>query len=176
LDAWASNVIPRAVAYGRTLLRQPSEAEDIVQDVLCRLLAHPEYDLAADGEKLLFRSVTNACINRETRRRPVQSLDAAPAGGAPRAALVAAKGVPDPSEDASARETHERIRAGLATLPSLQRAALELKSMSYSLQEVSGMLDVTVSHAGVLVHRARKALAAFLEQPAGGGTYRGSEA
>src|SRR5215471_6362081 len=78
LDAWVLSTAPDAVAYAASLLRDRAAAEDVVQDCYCRLLQKANvYDLPRDGRKLLFESVTNACINRATRARHVLSLDAA---------------------------------------------------------------------------------------------------
>jgi RNA polymerase sigma-70 factor (ECF subfamily) len=158
LDAWAAEVIPRAVVYARTLVARPGDAEEVVHDALCRLLRHKEYDLIADGSKLLFRSITNACINRGKRRRELISLDAMSESGASWAALKDWKPA-DPAEAAAGRELNAAIQSALTELPAMQRAAVELKSMGYSLEEIAGMLDVSASNAGVLVHRARRALA-----------------
>ncbi len=163
LEEWLVDVIPRAVAYARTLVDPPPTAEELVQDVLCRLLEHDEYDLLADGDKLLFRSVTNACINAVTRRRQLVSLDASDDGdGACLYACLRSTGQEDPGEVMASRETLEEVERGLMELPETQRAAVELKAMGKSLKEIAEMLDVSVSNAGVLVHRGRKALKAKL--------------
>ena len=164
LAAWAARVIPGVVAYARTLLRHSADAEDVVHDVLCRLLKHEEYDLIADGEKLLFRSVTNACINRRTRARRLFSLDTSGEDDDP--PLIATLGSDralDPARIAMTAELRQMIQRGLAVLPPMQRAALELKSIGHTLNSVAEILDVTSSNAGVLIHRARKALAAHLK-------------
>ena len=162
LGEWASDVIPKAVAYARSLLRHSADAEDVVHDVLCRLLRHKEYDLITDGRKILFRSVTNACINRRTRARQLISLDAEYRDDSSLVAAVKSKKAQDPASVAMTGELRRRIQRGLATLPCMQRAALELKSMGHSLSTIAEFIDVTPSNAGVLVHRARKALAAHL--------------
>src|SRR5437868_12477508 len=83
LDAWVLSTAPDAVAYAASLLRDRGAAEDVVQDCYCRLLQKADvYDLPRDGRKLLFESVTNACINRATRARHVLSLDATGDGDA----------------------------------------------------------------------------------------------
>ena len=159
VEAWAGRVIPRGVAYARTLLGRAADAEDVVQDVLCRLLEHEEYDLANDGEKIFFRSITNACINRTQRRRDIVSLDAPFEDDTPFSAVVASRRAEDPVEAASAAELREAVEEGLALLPPMQRAALELRAMRYSLNEIARMLNVSASNAGVLVHRGRRQLA-----------------
>ena len=50
----------------------------------------------------------------------------------------------------------------LLRLPETQRAALELKSLGHSLQDIADALGVSPSNAGVLVHRARQAMSRFL--------------
>jgi len=158
LEEWLLDVIPRAVAYARSLVNPPPTAEELVQGVLCRLLQHEEYDLLADGEKLLFRSVTNACINAVTRRRQLVSLDDDGEEGASLYGCVSSERMEDPFEVMASREMLEEVERALMELPETQRAAVELKAMGKSLKEIAELLDVSASNAGVLVHRGRKAL------------------
>ena len=158
LDAWVRRVAPRAVAYARSLLERPQSAEDVVQDVFCRLLEHTEYDLLRDGEKLVFRSITNACINASVRRRAILSLDHQNADGATLHEEVPAARAADPAEVAASRDVLRLVGRELKALPPMQRAAVELKAMGRSLKEVAESLNVSAENAGVLVHRGRKAL------------------
>jgi len=158
LDAWCRRVAPRALAYARSLLRDPLAAEDVVQDCFFRLLTHAdEYDLLNDGVKLLFRAISNKCINAVTRRRTMASLEIATEDG--RSDPVHADPTcPLPEQVAMRNELQEAIAAALLELPEMQRAALELAALGQSKAEIGEILEVTPSHAGVLVHRARKAL------------------
>jgi len=161
LESWAASAIPKAVAYARSLLDRPGDAEDVVHDVLVRLLDHPEYDLVRHGEPLLFRSITHACINRWQRRRPMLSLDGmSPDAEGRRNGFAPAAPDPDPVQLAEAGELEEAIGRSLASLPVLQRAALELKALGHDLQSIADALNITPNHAGVLVHRARHHVAA----------------
>ena len=162
LDDWIRRLAPRAVAYAVSLLGRADAAEDVVQDVLCRLLDHCEYDLLRDGEKLLFRSVTNACINRWARRREMVSLDAERGSEATLMETMAAENSCDPSAAAASHELLDAVDERLSDLPPMQRAAVELKALGHSLADIASMLDVSASNAGVLVHRGRKALRASL--------------
>ena len=159
LERWVSGVIPKAVAYARSLLHSAHDAEDTVHDALCRILNHPEYDLAVDGEKILFRAVTNACINQWKRKRMTVSLNLSKDDSAPLLNTLPAGRTPDPARVAAGRETLEIVGRELAHLPPDQRAALELKALGHSLKVIAEMIGVTPSNAGVLVHRARKTLA-----------------
>ena len=168
LDAWVLATAPRAVAYARSLLRNPDDADDVVQDCYCRLLAKAAvYDLPRDGLKLLLRSVTNACINLRSRRRPWFRLVRAEPDGEVADDPPDGK-APTPDDRLAHQELSEAVAAGLQRLPPQQRAALELKSLGHTQQEIAEILDVTPTNAGVLVHRARQALAVYLAPFIGG--------
>ncbi len=162
IDAWVLEVAPRAVAYAISLVRDVTTAEDVVQDCFFRLLqkgAH--YDLARDGTKLLYKAITNACINVLTRRRPVISLNLV--GRDEKANWeLEDRNMMEPKQELLCRELEDAIGEGLHLLPVQQRAALELKSMGHTQKEIADMLETTVSNAGVLIHRARQAMAEFL--------------
>lgn len=163
LDAWVLATAPRAVAFAASLLRDRSRAEDVVQDCYCRLLQKADvYDLPRDGIKLLFRAVTNACINLNTRRRNLLSLDGFRDGQNGGGWEVADRKAEEPGRAMLGKELERAIESGLARLPVQHRAALELKSLGHSQQEIAELLEITSSHAGVLVHRARKTMAEFL--------------
>ncbi len=163
LDAWVLETAPRAVAYARSLLRNPDDADDIVQDCYCRLLAKAEvYDLPRDGLKLLLTAISNACINLRTRRRSLFRLVRTDEDGVEQAEDPADRTAAAPEDRLAHQELADGIAAGLTTLPPQQRAALELKSLGHTQQDIAEILCVTPTNAGVLVHRARQALAAYL--------------
>jgi RNA polymerase sigma-70 factor (ECF subfamily) len=167
IDAWVLATLPRALAFAIGLVSDRDAAEDIVHDCYCRLLQKQDvYDLRQDGSKLLFRSITNACIDRSRRRSSV-SLFAADAGDdedSGRMIDVSDPRSPEPWERLDHAELQKAVSAGLEKLPPIQRAALELKSLGHSLQEIGEALNVSATNAGVLIHRARQTLAKHLEQ------------
>jgi RNA polymerase sigma-70 factor (ECF subfamily) len=147
-----TETLPHALAYATSLLRDRHDAEDAVHDCYCRILQRADtYDLPRDGMKILIRSVTNACIDRAGRSRVLASLDEARPAADPRAEEPPAAGM--------ARELAKAVEDGLAGLPFAPRAALEMKSLGHSLEEVARALGITANHAGVLVHRARQEMA-----------------
>lgn len=158
-EAWIVAVAPRAVAYARSLVRDPTRAEDVVQECFYRLLRKAsDYDLERDGTKLLFTAISNLCINQATREKALLSLDSAtdpddgPLPVPDRTALR-------PDEIAQSRELEEVVRQALQTLPPLQRAAVELRALGMSKDEIGEALGVSATNAGVLVYRGRQALA-----------------
>jgi RNA polymerase sigma factor (sigma-70 family) len=165
IDAWVLATLPRALAFAVGLVSDRDAAEDIVHDCYCRLLQKQDvYDLRQDGAKLLFRSITNACIDRSRRRSSV-SLFAADSGdddNAGRMIDVSDSRSPEPWERLDHAELQQAVSAGLEKLPPAQRAALELKSLGHSLQEIGEALNVSATNAGVLIHRARQTLAKHL--------------
>ena len=159
--------LPRALAYATSLLRDRGIAEDVVHDCYVRLLQKSAtYDLPNDGTKLLFKAITNACVDRNYRDRTLLSLEFADGEAAP----VADARAWEPHALASHRELEGAVAESLGRLTVAQRGALELKSLGYSLAEIAEALGTTPTNAGVLVHRARQAmavrLARFLERRA----------
>ena len=155
-DAWVLATLPRAVAFATSLLRDRAIAEDVVHDCYVRLLRKSEtYDLPGDGTKILFKAITNACIDRNYRDRTMLSLEIEAVGTLP----LADGRAWEPHDLASHRELEDAVAVELGRLTVAQRGAVELKSLGYSLAEIAEALGTSPSNAGVLVHRARKVLA-----------------
>jgi len=170
LDSWITLALPAAVAYASSLLGDRGEGEDIVQDCVCRLLVHAaRYDLPRDGRKLLFRSITNACLNRRTRDRKLLSLDEQGRHSAGGTWEMEDAATSPPPALAMAEELRAAIGSGLQTLPVTQRSALELSSLGYRSEEVAEMLDVQHDYVRVLLFRARRTLAVYLSERFAGG-------
>ncbi|MFO0807367.1 MAG: sigma-70 family RNA polymerase sigma factor [Gemmataceae bacterium] len=158
VDAWVRANLARAVAYARSLVRDLPTAEDVVHDSFARLLAKADqYDLPRDGTRLLFRSITNAAINRTTRAK-----DWLPLGPGNGEYEAADKRTLEPLAILLDRELAVSVAEGLAKLSITQRAALEMRSLGFGLQEVGEALGTTPGNAGVIVHRARQLLAGHL--------------
>ena len=165
--------MPHALAYAVSLVRNHDLAEDLVHDCYCRLLQKAAvYDLPGDGLKILIRAITNAAIDLHGRQRVLRSLNAGDSGdrGDGGEGDLVDHRTEEPVAGLMMRELEAALEAGLARLPLVQRAALEMKSTGHSLQEIAETLAITVSHAGVLIHRARQSLthslASFLEDTA----------
>lgn len=163
LGGWIGHALPDAVAYATSLMGDRGQGEDIVQDCICRLLAHAaRYDLARDGRKLLFRSITNACINHHTRERRNVSLDDVGRLGDGGGWGVEDTSAVTPPAAAMAGELRSAIGQGLNELPLRQRSALELSSFGYRSEEIAEMLGVAPDNVRVLLFRARRAMAIYL--------------
>ncbi|MGO9921693.1 MAG: RNA polymerase sigma factor [Isosphaeraceae bacterium] len=162
-EAWMLATLPRALAYATSLLRDRTLGEDVVHDCYVRLLEKSDtYNLLSDGTKLLYKAITRACVDRNYRDRRLLSLEVELDGEAEGTAPVADPRAYDPHDLAACRELEEALACAMTRLSVAQRGAIELKSLGYSLDEIAEAIGTSPGHAGVLVHRARRALAAQL--------------
>ncbi|WP_261362017.1 RNA polymerase sigma factor [Humisphaera borealis] len=165
MDGWVLSTLPRAIAFAAGLVKDREVAEDLVHDCYCRLLAKAgDYDLQQDGTRLLFRSITNACIDRSRKKSTVSLYEADEDGGPGRMRDLTDRRAYEPWQLADHGELQRAISAGLEKLTVVQRAALELKTLGQSLQDIADALDVTPTNAGVLIHRARQALSKHIAE------------
>lgn len=163
MESWITLALPGAVAYAASLLGNRGQGEDVVQDCLCRLLAGgARYDLAQDGRKLLFKSITNACLNHKSRSRESLSLDELGRSDTSASWEIEDETALEPPELVIAEEVRFAITEGLQTLPIRQRSVLELSSFGYRSVEIAEMLAIPPEHVRVILMRARKAMLAFL--------------
>ncbi|MGV3484129.1 MAG: RNA polymerase sigma factor [Planctomycetaceae bacterium] len=164
LDAWVLQTSQRALGYAMTLTHSHEDAEDIVHDCYSRLLAKiDQYDLVRDGTKLLFRSITNACINLSQRRRPESSLSQLGLDSGQNRHALTDHRMDQPVQRVLLHELEQAVAAAMSELPVTQRAAIELRSMGHSLMEVAEMLEISQANARVVLYRARTALAVKLQ-------------
>jgi RNA polymerase sigma factor (sigma-70 family) len=163
LDSWLTAALPGAVSYASSLLGDQTQGDDIVQDCVCRLLRRAaHYDLPRDGRKLLFRAITNACINARSRGQKAISLDEYGRHLGDGAWEVEDAAAVPPPVVAVAEELRQAIADGLKELPVPQRSALQLSSLGYRPDEIAEMLNVKPDYARVILFRGRKAMAQFL--------------
>jgi RNA polymerase sigma-70 factor (ECF subfamily) len=163
LGPWIADTVQRALAYAVTLVRNRAEAEDIVHDCYSRLLARADrYDLPGAGTKLLYKAITNACINWTQRQPPVVSLHAAGEGLRSTGWPLVDKSEAGPEQQAIHGELEDAVATALGELPVTQRAIVELRCLGHTSAEVAEMLEISQANERVLLHRARQTLATRL--------------
>ena len=152
----------------RTMLRDPEEAADVVEDVLLRVRdAAPGFRGERGLTTWVMRIVANRCRDLLRRRkfvagRPEEMDPLADAG------LRA-----DPIEGWDRAIDQERMLAALEraidALPPEQREAVVLRDrLGLSYDEVAETLDLKVAAVKSRLFRARAALKAALRPPGGG--------
>jgi RNA polymerase sigma-70 factor (ECF subfamily) len=155
--ALVAAVSPRLWRLAWRMLRDQTEAEDVVQEALIRLwsrLARWRFG-EARVETWLYRVTTNLCLDRLRKSGRFVDEDAAPEGA-------------DPSACAEtvliAEEARTLVDAAITALPDRQRAAILLSHFEgLAAAQVGEVLDCSVEAVESLLSRARRALRASLE-------------
>lgn len=156
-DGFGQKILPHldsAHNLARWLVRDPSLAEDVVQDAVVRALGYFASFRDGDPRAWFLRIVRNVAYDTVTRRSTVLRRS----GDAEEAAEV-----PDPADDPETalarRQQIERLDVSLAALPVELRECLvlrELEGLSYKqIGEVAGVPVGTVMSR---LWRARQAL------------------
>lgn len=151
-----ARLAPRALSVATRMLRDPAEAEDVVQEAMLRLWrAAPEWRQGeAKVSTWLYRVVSNLCIDLLRRRRGV-GLDE----------------VAEPPDDRPGVEAQMQTQAradalqqALATLPDRQRQAVVLRHIEgLGNPEIAEVMEISVEAVESLTARGKRALAAELK-------------
>jgi RNA polymerase sigma factor (sigma-70 family) len=151
---------PRAVVLARRLLRDPVEAEDVVQEAL--LQAFLALDGLRDSDRfgawLCGITANLAKMRLRAPARGVASLEELSGGlRVPPAALAAPD--PSPHEAAEARELLGLVWAAIDLLPERQREVVLLHYLDgLSCQEIAALIGRSTGAVRVRLHRARAEL------------------
>ena len=140
--------------YCRTLLREPDDAADVVQDTF--VIATSKLAGLRDPGRLrawLFAVARNECLHRLKSRRQAASLQDAP---------DLADDSADVSADAERAETVALVRAAIGGLNDSERDAVTQLSHGLEVSEVAAVLGVSRNHAHALFSRAREQLEASM--------------
>lgn len=155
LDAHSAAVLKVARAYTLTA----DDCQDLLQEILLQVWRSlPNFQGASSPATWSYRVALNTALtwrrNEQRRRaRPIgQGVNALAAGGAPGDELTAQ------------RETVERLYAAIRRLPPADAALVLLYLDDLSYREMSEVLGISENHVGVKLNRARKALAALLQE------------
>ena len=146
----------------RSIVRNPTEAEDVLQEVLVK--AHQSIgQLRAEGALTtwLFRIATHLGIDylRKHSRQPEVAQDVDPKDLASED-----DGSPGLERVVEQQEMSACVQRFLLDLPSVYRTVLLLHDLDgLTATEIASSLGITVENAKVRLHRARTALRAALE-------------
>lgn len=135
------------------LLGSEADAQDCFQETFLAAMRFSEREAVQNWEALLRRIATRQALRilRE-RRSTFENTE------------VVSSAADSPSEQLVNAEAVERLRSAIASLPDDLAEAVCLRfdqQMTYA--EISAAMGVTVSHVGVLLHRARSRLHGLLE-------------
>jgi RNA polymerase sigma-70 factor (ECF subfamily) len=141
--------------YLHRTCRNGAEAEEMTQESFVKAWEGLKgFRGAASFKTWLFRIATNLCINRLSRRKPVDPLSED----------VPAARRDEPEETFRQRKLKECISAALELLPADQRSALVLsiyEELSYD--EIAVAMGRSIASVNSLLYRARMSLRQTLE-------------
>jgi RNA polymerase sigma-70 factor (ECF subfamily) len=146
------------VAY--SVLRNPSDAEDAVQEAFLRVLRHRE-SLAEvrDHRVWLIRIVWNIVLDRKRRTKTRPETDDV----AELARVLPSKGLSQ-EEIAAAAEHHARVLGCVERLPAKEREVLLLSAFEeLTSVEIATVLSITESSVRSRLFRARNLMAELLD-------------
>lgn len=133
--------------YACSLLGDPTEAEDAVQDAFEGLWRHRKSVDPAKYKSYLYTSVHNRCIDGIRRRKPHLPVDSQ--------SIAASEPAP--------HDLQEHLHRGLATLPEKQQSMVLLRDYEgYSYTEIAAITGATLETVKVSIFRARRSLRQFL--------------
>ena len=151
-----TNVISRS-------LRDPSEAEDLAQNVFVQVFksAH-RYQATAKFSTWLFTIARNLCLNeiRRRSRHPADSLDDSQSDSEnhPARQFEDIKTF-SPTDHVLQNELEQKIKEALSQLPENQRTAILLcREEELSYEDISEVLGCSLSATKSLIHRGRETL------------------
>jgi RNA polymerase sigma-70 factor (ECF subfamily) len=142
-----------------SVLRNPSDAEDAVQEAFLRVLRHKD-TLAEvrDNRVWLIRIVWNIVLDRKRRAKTRPETDDV----AELARVLPSKGL-TAEEITAAAQHHARVLACVEQLPHKEREVLMLSAFEeLSSVEIAGVLGITESSVRSRLFRARNQMAELL--------------
>jgi RNA polymerase sigma-70 factor (ECF subfamily) len=145
-------LLPRLVAFARTIVGDPDTAHDLVQEAAARALAAPRIPADAPAYRAwMFRIVRNAAIDelRRTRRKPAAEEDAVPV---------------DLWRFDAAQIAKLTVERGLAVIAPAHREIIALIDIAgFSYAEAADLLGVPDGTIMSRIARAREALLAAID-------------
>jgi RNA polymerase sigma-70 factor, ECF subfamily len=141
------NIVPDMRAFARFLVRNPTDADDLVQDAIVRALrSYSQFDLGTNIKAWAFTILRNTRLN-EMRKRRLESLDE------PGVILP-----PTPANQLQSVELTE-VLAVLATLSPVHREVLTLvRAGGFSYEEAAQVMKCKLGTIKSRLNRADGAL------------------
>jgi RNA polymerase sigma-70 factor (ECF subfamily) len=163
----AMPLIDQLYAAALRITRNPTDAEDLVQETYTRAFAN--FHQYRDGTNLkawMHRILTNTYINdyRKKQRTPVQAdTDDVEDRQIMQAASHDSTGLRSAELEALDRLTDNRVKEGLASLPDDYRLVLYYADVEgYSYKEIAAIMDTPIGTVMSRLHRARAQLRKIL--------------
>lgn len=166
IDTWFADHVfvfhQRTYRYALSLVRQPDEAEELVQEAYARLFALDDWASIANPHAFTLRIVRNLAIER-FRRAEVVRLDR----GALLHTLDIADHEPTPDIVAMDRSELNHVVQVMREMPPRMREALHLRRIEgLPPAQVAERMNISVSTVETHIKRALRLLVTGLARPA----------
>jgi len=160
----------RAYTMALQLTRNPSDAEDLMQDTYVK--AWRGFDSYIPGRPFLnwlLRIMQRAYLDSRRRDNPIRKAESlnsmiSPSDGEVQE-LPISDGGPTPDEEILHQEFRKNLHAALNELPEVYRDAItmcDLEEMSYS--EIADMQKTTIGTVRSRIHRGRRLLREIIQR------------
>jgi RNA polymerase sigma factor (sigma-70 family) len=147
--------------YAYSLTGSVSAAQDAVQETFLRLCRENRARLEGHEAAWLFRVCRSRVMDHQRKEHPVHALS-------PRDEARLPAPDPTPAEQAARHDAEHWIPRLMSRLPDRQREAIRLKfQQSLSYREIAGVMNVSESNVGFLIHTGIKSLREQFKQLAG---------
>lgn len=155
-QAWIPDALERherrLVRYAARITKDVERARDVVQEVFLRLCRQPRSRVAPVLAEWLFTVCRNLALDVAEKEQRMRFLEDQPA----RLETCAVSPPPTATEGAETREALLRL---VERLPEAEQEVLRLKfEEGLSYKEIARVTRRSVSHVGVLIHGALKAI------------------
>lgn len=160
----------RAYTMALQLTRNPSDAEDLMQDTYVK--AWRGFDSYIPGRPFLnwlLRIMQRAYLDSRRRDNPIRKAESlnsmiSPSDGEVQELPISDSG-PSPDEEILHQEFRQNLHAALNELPEVYRDAItmcDLEEMSYS--EIADMQKTTIGTVRSRIHRGRRLLREIIQR------------
>ncbi|HEU5451422.1 MAG TPA: RNA polymerase sigma factor [Terriglobales bacterium] len=148
----------RLYRAARAILRDDSEAEDVMQDAYVRAFQHlGQFAGRASFATWLTRIAIHEALARVHRRNRLQPLESS--AGAGDFTMRLASHQPDPERQAGNAEMARLLEEAILALPDAYRGVLMLRDVEeLTTEEAAAILQITEQNVKVRLHRARAML------------------
>ncbi len=154
----------RLYRIARSVVRDDSEAEDVLQEAYVRAFAAMgDFRNDASLSTWLTRIVLNEALGRVRKRRPTVDLDSLDASGGRKGARVIpfplVSGTTDPERAAARREIGNLLERSIDELPEPFRVVFIMRAVEeMSIEETAHALGLRPATVKTRLHRARRLL------------------
>jgi RNA polymerase sigma-70 factor (ECF subfamily) len=140
--------------FAAGLLKDNHEAEDVVQDIFLKLWNIRNTMEEIKNINAFAHTMTrNACLDKLKSRRIKYYAEASP--GIPEPAVDD----PDPASAIELKDSTDRVKVLISSLPEQQRAIIHLRDIEgYSYEEISEIMNMEINTIRVALSRARRSV------------------